>query len=121
MQRKELIIDAQDVRLGTLAADIAQYLMGKKEPNFEYHKDEGYKVIVKNTDKLSIHPNKIAQKTYYRHTGYPGGIKSITADKQMDKDSRVVLRKAVYGMLPKNRLRSPMLNRLVMYKGELTE
>lgn len=119
MQRKEVIINAENIRLGSLASDISKLLMGKNDPSFEYYKDEGCKVIVTNTDKLSIHPNKIAQKTYYRHTLRPGGIKSITADKLMIKDSTQVLRKAIYGMLPKNRLRAKMLNRLVMYKGDI--
>jgi large subunit ribosomal protein L13 len=119
MQREIITIDADNKRLGNLATEISSLLMGKNSANFEYHIDGGAKVIVYNTSKLSIHPNKIGSKTYYRHTGYPGGIKSITADKQMAKDSNEVLRKAIYGMLPKNRLRAKMLARLVMYKNEI--
>ena len=121
MQREIITIDANNQRLGKLAVQVASLLIGKDSANFEYHIDSGAKVIVYNTSRLSIHPNKIQTKTYYRHTGYPGGIKSITADKLMAKDSNQVLRKAVYGMLPKNRLRAKMLARLVMYKDEITK
>ncbi len=120
MQRKEITINAENIRLGTLASDVASLLMGKNEAAFEYHKDEGAKVIVYNIDKMSIHPRRLTQKTYYRHTGYPGGIRSIRMDKLMEKDSTEVLRKAIFGMLPKNRLRSGMLNRLVLQKGEIS-
>jgi len=120
MQRKEITINADNIRLGTLASEVATHLMGKTEAAFEYHKDDGSKVIVYNIDKMSVHPRKLTQKTYYRHTGYPGGIRSIRLDKLMEKDSTEVLRKAVYGMLPKNRLRAEMLNRLVLHKGELS-
>ena len=121
MQREIITIDAENKRLGTLATEVATILMGKNSATFEYHVDGGAKVIVYNTNKLSIHPNKLASKTYYRHSGYPGGIKSITADKQMAKDSTEVLRKAVYGMLPKNRLRAKMLARLVLHKNDITK
>jgi large subunit ribosomal protein L13 len=121
MQREIITIDAENKRLGALATEISSLLIGKNSAQFEYHIDGGAKVIVYNTNKLSIHPNKIASKTYYRHSGYPGGIKSITAEKQMAKDSTEVLRKAVHGMLPKNRLRAKMLTRLVLHKNDITK
>jgi large subunit ribosomal protein L13 len=119
MERKIITINAEGVRLGKLATDISQQLMGKNSPNFENHLDNGAKVIVYNTDKLSIHPNKLTKRKYFWYTGYPGGIREILTDKLMQKDSRRVLYKAVYGMLPKNRLRAKMLRRLEIYKGEI--
>ena len=78
-------------------------------------------VIIINAEKVVFTGNKLQNKKYYRHTGHPGGIKSITADKQMAKDSTEVLRKAIYGMLPKNRLRAKMLARLVLHKNDITK
>lgn len=121
MERKVITINAEDVRLGKLATEISRKLMGKDSADFEYHLDNGAKVIVYNTDKVSIHPNKLHNRKYYWFTGYPGGIREIVTDKLMAKDSRRVVYKAVYGMLPKNRLRSKMLRRLEMYKGEINK
>lgn len=120
-QREEVIINASDVRLGKLASQVATQLMGKDEADFEYHEDGGKKVVVYNTDIISVHPRKLKQKVYYWHTRYPGGIRSITLEDQLAKDSREVVRKAVYGMLPKNKLQDKMIQRLELHKGEVSK
>lgn len=111
-------IDATGRILGRLAAEIAILLRGKNKPNFAPHLDLGNNVIVINTSKIKITGKKTEQKKYYRHSGYPGGIKEITFKKLFAKDPNEVLRKAVYGMLPKNKLRAKMMRRLKLYAKE---
>jgi large subunit ribosomal protein L13 len=120
MQRETITIDANQVRLGKLATEIANALMGKDDPNFEYHQDAGKKVIVYNTDYVSIHPRKYRQKMYYWHTRYPGGIRSKSITDLMEEDSCQVIQKAVYGMLPKNKLRDQMITRLELHQQALS-
>ena len=112
-------IDATNKVLGRLASKIAILLQGKHKPNFVPYLNTGDKVIVTNTDKMKITGKKLKKKVYYRHSGYPGGLKKITLEELMKKDSREVLRKAVWGMLPKNKLRKQRIKNLKLYKGEI--
>ena len=112
-------IDATNKVLGRLASKIAILLQGKHKPNFVPYLNTGDKVIVTNTDKIKITGKKLKKKVYYHHSGYPGGLKKITLEELMKRDSREVLRKAVWGMLPKNKLRKQRIKNLKLYKGEI--
>jgi large subunit ribosomal protein L13 len=107
--------DATNYTVGRLASRIATVLSGKHKPTYSPHDDSGDYVIVTNAEKVKFTGNKLAQKTYYRHTGWPGGIKSITAGKLMEKKPENVLRSAVSGMLPRNKLRPYRMERLKIY------
>ena len=110
--------DAQGKIVGRLATEIALVLMGKKRPDYAPHLDQGDFVVVTNVDGLTVSGNKADAKIYHRFSGYPGGIHSISFRDQMKKDSRRVLHQAVYNMLPKNKLRTKMMTRLFLYKGD---
>lgn len=112
MQKKEYIIDAKDQVLGRLASRIALILRGKDDPNFSPHKDMNVTVLVKNVDKIKITGNKLQQKKYFRHTGYVGHLKEIPLKKIFQKDPQKVLKRVVWGMLPKNKLRKKIIKRL---------
>ena len=112
MNRKSHLIDATNKTLGRLASEIAVLLRGKNQTDFAHHKDMGDLVIVKNVDKLKFSGRKLEQKKYYHHSGYLGGLKEITLKKLFEKNPAEVLKKAVYGMLPKNKLRAKMIKRL---------
>jgi large subunit ribosomal protein L13 len=116
ISRKYHLFDAQGKVLGRLATEIARVLSGKDRVDFVPHEDRGDFVVVINTDGLVVTGNKREGKVYHRFSGYPGGITSVTFKDQMKKDSRKVLYSAVYGMLPKNKLRDRMTNRLLLYK-----
>jgi len=109
MERKTHKIDAQGLVLGRLAVKIAILLRGKNKPGYAPHKDMGDSVVIKNVDKIKVTGKKTEQKKYYRHSGYMGGLKEETYNKMKPNQ---VLRKAVYGMLPKNKLRPLMIKRL---------
>ena len=109
-------IDATNKILGRLAVETAILLQGKNKPNYTPYLDEGDEVTIINTSKIKVTGKKSEQKKYYRHSGYPGGIKEISYKKLFEKDSNEVLRKAIYGMLPRNKLRAKMMNRLKLYK-----
>lgn len=111
------IIDADGLTLGRMATRIATVLRGKHKPTYTPHEDLGDHVIVINASKVKLTGNKLTQKTYYRHTGYIGGIKEITAEKLMQKDPTQVVTKAVTGMLPKTRLGRSMATKLRVYSG----
>lgn len=111
-------IDATNKILGRLAVEIANLLRGKNKPNFVPYLDVGDKVVVINTDKIKVTGQKMKQKIYYRHSGYPGGIKATKLAEAIEKDSRQVVRRAVYGMLPKNKLRDKIIKKLKLYKKE---
>lgn len=117
MNRKYFVIDAQGKILGRLAAQAATVLSGKRKVDFAPHIDGGDFVVVINTDGIVATGKKGDQKMYHRFSGYPGGITSISLKDQMKKDSRKVIESAVYGMLPKNKLRDPMMTRLLLYKN----
>lgn len=117
LQRKHFLIDAQGKILGRLATRVAQAVSGKRKVDFAPHIDGGDFVVVVNTDGIVATGKKLEDKVYHRFSGYPGGITSIRLKDQMKKDSRRVLEMAVYGMLPKNKLRDRMMTRLLFYKN----
>jgi large subunit ribosomal protein L13 len=112
MERKTHTIDATDKALGRLASRIALLLRGKQKPDFFPYKDMGDFVIVKNVSKMRITGRKMEQKKYYRHSGYMGGLKETPLKKLFKEKPAEVLKKAVSGMLPKNKLRPNQLKRL---------
>jgi len=112
MERKIHIIDAKGKVLGRLASQIAILLRGKHKRDFDPSKDMGDVVIVKNVDKMKFTGKKLKKKKYYWHSGYRGGLKERTLEEMFKKDPKWVLREAVLGMLPKNRLRKRMIKRL---------
>lgn len=111
-------IDASSKKLGRLAADIAFLLRGKNSPDFAPNKLSNNKIIVFNTAKMVISGKKFENKKYYRHSGYPGGIKMTTFKELFKKDPNEPLKRAVYGMLPKNKLRDKMIKNLKLYAEE---
>lgn len=111
------LIDAKGQRLGKVATRAAQLLMGKNDPSYVPHLDNGGRVVVINAAELDIHPRKVEGKVYYRHSGYPGGIRSETLGQAMEAKPAEVVRRAVRGMLPKNRLGDATLNKLYVYAG----
>lgn len=115
--RKWYVIDASEAPLGRVATQIATLLTGKGKTQFTHHIDTGDYVIVVNTDKLVTTGKKIEDKSYYRHSGFPGGIKETSLKAQLDKDSTQVVFKAVRGMIPVNKLRPGRLERLKLYAG----
>jgi large subunit ribosomal protein L13 len=110
-------VDAQDKVLGRLASKVAPLLRGKGNPAFSPHVDCGDFVVVINAAGVKLTGNKLQDKIYYRHTGYPGGIRQITAAQLLASHSERVLRKAVVGMLPKNRLGRQLATKLKIYPG----
>jgi len=112
MQRKIYKIDATGKVLGRLASEIAILLRGKHKPDFVPNKDMADIIIVKNVDKIKITGKKIENKKYRHHTGYLGGLKEIPLKKIFQENPSQILKKAVYGMLPKNKLRDRQINRL---------
>jgi len=112
MERKTHTIDATGKVLGRLASEIAVLLRGKHKPDFFPYKDMGDFVAVKNVGKLKITGKKIEQKKYFRHTGYLGGVKEVSLKTLFKENPAEVLRKAVFGMLPKNKLRANQIKRL---------
>ena len=117
IKREWYVVDAQGRTLGRLASKIAQILRGKHKPIYVPHLDCGDYVIVVNAEKVRITGKKLDQKFYYRHSGYPGGIKSINLRDQLQKYPTRVLETAVRGMLPKNRLGRAMIKKLKVYAG----
>lgn len=117
VERKWYIIDADDKVLGRMAARIAMILRGKHKPQFTPHTDTGDFVIVINADKVKLTGKKIDDKVYYRHSGYPGGIKSINARNLLKKFPERLIEYAVWGMLPKNSLGRKQYRKLKVYRG----
>jgi len=115
--REWYLVDAEGKTLGRLATQIADTLRGKRKPQFTPHVDTGDFVIVVNAEKIQVTGNKLDQKRYYRHSGYPGGIRSRTLREQLDRRPTEVLRIAVKGMLPKNRLARQQITKLKIYAG----
>lgn len=117
IERQWWVIDASGQTLGRLATKVATLLRGKHKPIFSPHLDVGDYVVVINAAKVKVTGNKAAQKTYYRHSMYPGGLKSITLDKLIETHPTRVIEHAVRGMLPRNRLGSAMFKKLKVYAG----
>ncbi|MFK7912933.1 MAG: 50S ribosomal protein L13 [Pseudomonadales bacterium] len=115
--RQWLVVDAQDKVLGRLATEIASRLRGKHKPSYTPHADTGDFVIVLNASKVRVTGNKTEDKQYYRHSGYPGGIKSINFAKLRESHPERVIETAVKGMLPKNPLGRAMYRKLKVYSG----
>lgn len=111
------VVDAADKTLGRLASDIAMRLRGKHKPEYTPHVDTGDYIVVINCEKVRVTGNKAKDKTYYHHTGYPGGIKDISFEKLIEKAPERVLQKAVKGMLPKGPLGRAMFKKLKVYAG----
>jgi len=118
IERQWHVIDARDKILGRLATQAAGLLMGKHKPIFSPHQDTGDFVIVINADKVRVTGNKVKQKTYYRHSGYPGGFKSVTLEKMMQTNPTGAVEHAVKGMVPHTRLGAGMKKRLRIYAGD---
>ena len=116
-QQKWCLVDAENKVVGRLASTIAARLRGKHTPLFTPHVDMGDWIVVVNADKMRLTGQKLLQKQYYRHSGYVGGLKSISAGKLMQEKPEDVLRFAVKGMLPKNSLGRSMLRKLKIYRG----
>ena len=112
------LVDADGAVLGRLASLIASRLRGKHNPLFSPHVDTGDSIVVINAEKITLTGKKWDQKTYYRHSGYTGGLTSITAKKLLEKRPEDIIRFAVKGMLPKNRLGTQMLKKLKVYSGK---
>ena len=112
------VIDATDQVLGRLATRVARLLMGKHKPIFSRNLDVGDYVVIINADKVRVTGDKAKQKVYYRHSGYPGGLKSITYDKLMQTNPTRVIEHAVKGMLPHTRLGASIMKKLKVYVGD---
>lgn len=118
MRSQEIIFDASGQVLGRLASRVALHLQGKDQPDFLPNRIPQRKVIVINTDQIRLTGQKKDQKLYWHYSGYPGGIKSLPLKKLLERDSGEVLRRAVYGMLPPNKLRKKMMSNLYLYPAE---
>ena len=118
VERKWYVIDATDVPLGRLSTVVASILRGKNKPTFTPHVDTGDFVIVINADQVKLTGKKATDKVYYRHSNYPGGLKSITAGELRAKNSRRLVETSIKGMLPKNRLSRTLIKKLHVYKNE---
>jgi large subunit ribosomal protein L13 len=117
IQREWHVIDAQGQTLGRLATRVATILRGKNKPLYTPHMDCGDYVIVVNAEKVHVTGQKMSQKKYYRHSGYPGGLREVTLRDQLQKFPNRVIEAAVRGMLPKNRLGRQMFKKLKVYAG----
>ena len=117
VDRKWYVVDATNIPLGRVASQVAAVLRGKNKPIYTPHVDTGDYVIVINSDKMVLTGNKINDKKYFHHSGYPGGIKEESYKDLMEKKSDFTLEKAVKGMLPKNSLGKKMFQKLKCYKG----
>jgi len=117
IKRKWRIVDAENKVLGRIATEIADMLRGKDKPTFAEHMDTGDFVVVVNAEKVRLTGKKLADKVYYRHSGYPGGLTGITAGELLEKKPEQLLISAVNGMLPKNKLRKVFLRKLKVYTG----
>jgi large subunit ribosomal protein L13 len=118
IKREWHVIDASGKILGKLATQAASLLMGKHKSMFSRNLDTGDFVVITNAGKVRVSGDKTKQKLYYRHSGYPGGLKSISLEKLLEKDPAQAIEHAVKGMLPYNRLRAGMMKRLKVYTGE---
>ncbi len=118
IERRWYVVDAEGKTLGRLASEIAKVLTGKNKPNYAAHIDVGDFVIVVNAAKVHVTGRKLDQKQYYRHTQYPGGLRSISLRDQLRRFPERVIQHAVKGMLPKNTVGKQQLSKLKVYGGE---
>ncbi|OYQ32212.1 50S ribosomal protein L13 [Flavobacterium cyanobacteriorum] len=112
-----VVVDAEGHNLGRFASKVAMLLRGKYKPNYTPHVDCGDNVIVINAEKINLTGNKLEDKTYIRHTGYPGGQRTLSAKNVMAKNPAILVEKAVKGMLPKNKLGAELFRNLNVYTG----
>lgn len=117
IEKKWVLIDAEDQSLGRVSSEIASILRGKNKPEFTPHMDAGDNVVVINAEKVKLTGKKMTDKEYFRHTGYPGGEKFTTAKEMMEKDPTSLVMMAVKGMLPKTKLGRQLLTNLRVYAG----
>jgi large subunit ribosomal protein L13 len=117
VERRWYLVDADGKTLGRLATRIADTLRGKDKPQYTPHVDTGDFVVVVNAEKVAVTGNKLDDKRYYRHSGYPGGIRSRTLRDELERRPAEVIRKAVKGMLPRNKLARAQLTKLKVYAG----
>ncbi len=115
--RDWFVVDAADKTLGRLASEIAHRLRGKHKPEYTPHVDTGDYIVVVNAEKIRVTGNKTTDKMYHHHTGYPGGLKSMSFEKLIDKAPERVIQSAVRGMLPRNPLGRAMFKKLKVYAG----
>ena len=118
IERAWYIVDAENKVLGRLATQIATILRGKHKPLFTPHVDTGDFVVVINAEKIHLTGNKLDKKMYHRHSGYPGGIKSVSAGELLEKNPETIIKHAVKGMLPKNKLGREQFKKLKVYPGK---
>ena len=119
IQKKWVLIDAENQPLGRLSSQVATILKGKNKPEYTPHMDTGDHVVVINAEKVALSGKKMTDKEYFRHTGYPGGVKIQTAQEILEKDPAQLILKAVKGMLPKNRLGRQLLTNVRVYAGSV--
>lgn len=117
VERKWFVVDATDMILGRFATEVASILRGKHKPTFTPHVDCGDYVIIVNAEKIAFTGNKLEDKNYYRHSGYPGGLKTRNLKTMLEKQPEKVLESAIKGMLPKNTLGRNMYRKLFVYSG----
>jgi len=117
IEKKWWLVDAENKILGRLATEVATLLRGKKKPEFVDFLDSGDFVIVINAEKIKLTGKKMEQKKYYTHSGYPGAIKEKTMKELMDKNPEEIIKKAVWGMIPKNKLGRQVYKKLKVYRG----
>lgn len=116
--RKWILIDAKDNTLGRIATTISHYLIGKYKTTYTPHVDGGDNVVVINAEKIKVTGDKEIAKRYFRHTGFPGGIKNLSLAQMREKQPEMIIELAVKGMLPKNKLQAERMKRLKVYVGE---
>jgi large subunit ribosomal protein L13 len=117
VERKWYVVDAEGQTLGRLATEIAHILRGKNKPQYTPHVDVGDFVVVVNAEKVVVTGKKAEQKVYRRHSGYPGGMKETSYERMLERRPTEILRKAVYGMMPKTRLARQQFRKLKIYAG----
>jgi large subunit ribosomal protein L13 len=117
VERRWYVVDAEGQTLGRLATEIARILRGKNKPQYTPHVDTGDFVVVVNAEKVVVTGKKAEQKVYRRHSGYPGGLKETSYEQMMERRPTEILRRAVKGMMPKNRLARQQLRKLKIYAG----
>ena len=117
VERKWYVIDAEGQTLGRLASEIARVLRGKNKPRYTPHVDVGDFVVVVNAEKVVITGKKAEQKVYRRHSGYPGGMKETSYERMLERRPEEIVRRAVYGMMPKSRLARQQMRKLKIYAG----
>ncbi|MFU8826541.1 MAG: 50S ribosomal protein L13 [Brevefilum sp.] len=117
VEREWFLVDAEGQNLGRLATKIAQLLIGKHRPDYTPGVLMGANVVVINAEKVDVYPTRLDSKIYYRHTGYPGGLKEITLRRQLEKFPERVIEKAVWGMIPKTKLGRRIYKNLHVYAG----